>query len=384
MSVALVVAAVGAIYAWTVIDGRGASPPSAANVICDIDPADGEAAITAAVNSCPNGTADAAVLVRFPAGRSYTQHRRIEVRDRRHLVIDGNGSTFTTSSNGAVTKSVDPNWLVLRGFGITLKNMTVRGDFTAYEGQPRSLATISPDPEFTEAQMGIGLYGANTVRIEDVKAFNNWGDGLTTGPAHYADDRHVGSDDYTMNVTVDRMTVETVGRHCWSPNSGENIVIRNGSCADAWYGGIDAEADHLRQPLRGHKYLNNTFQGFGHLGIFIPVAGDPGLFRDYEIRGNKFFGPLDKPCNTVIGVGGYPDSNPATFHNVIVTGNEIEHYGPAIVYDHVDGGSITANILTRAVVPGWTPEGYCGGGALSVPIRVTNSVNVTEDANTVR
>ena len=349
--------------------------------VCNIAPAQGEAAIMAAIDDCPNGSPGNRTIIRFPAGAKYTQARKIQIQDRRHLDIDGNGSTFVTTSNGTVTKSIDGNFVILRGFDIRLRNLTVRGDFTAYEGQPRSLKTIGVgDPEFTEAQMGIGIYGADTVYIEDVGVFNNWGDGLTIGPDEYVD----GSKrDYAQNVFVKRMEVETVGRMCWAPTSGNNIWIEDSVCRDAWYGGLDAEADGVDQPLRGHHYLRNTFDGFNHFGILIPVLTDNS--GEYEIRDNRFLSANDAVSYPVIQVGMYP-SNPRVATGVIVSGNSFKSYCSGIALDHVNGGTIQHNSLIRVYksLPGgtgsYTPAGLCGTGHTDA-ITVTNSANVIVTAN---
>ena len=354
-----------AVVAATVLASCTSSRP-APDPTCRIDPADGEEAISAAIAGCPDGS-----TVLFPANRQYRQAHRILVADRRNLTIDGNGSTFTTTSNGTVTKAVDGNWVIVRGHDITLRNFTAVGSFTAYEGRPRNLATIgTDDPAFTEAQMGIGLYGPRTVHVHDVTLLNHWGDGVTTGPDEYVD----GSPpDYATDVHLARITVRTVGRMCFAPTSGTDIWIEDSRCSDAWYGGVDAELDNPGQPLRGLHVLRNTFEGYNHLGVLVPVAG--AGTADIEIRDNRFLTPADKPCAAPIQVGAYPDSNPATFRNVVVTGNHITHIGPAIVLDHVDGGTVAGNVLTRQPVDGFTPEGLCGAG-LHEPIRVTNSVNV--------
>lgn len=335
---------------------------------CHIDPPDGEVAIAAAIARCANGS-----VVRFPPGRRYHQSNRILIQDRRDLVIDGNGSTFTTDRVGK--GPVNGNWVVLRGFNITLKNMTSVGTFT-YSGE-RSLARISPDPSFSEANSNYGLYGVDTVHLTDVKAYGPWGDGVTTGPDEYIDGSNP---EYSRNVFIKRMQVEKTARMCWGPTSGMNVWIEDSSCKDAWYGGLDAEIDNPNQPLQGVHVLRNTFDGFNQLGIFIPVAAANVPTRDIEIRGNKFLTPPDQKCSAPIHVGGYPDSNPAMFRDVIISGNYLEHYGSGIVQDHVDGGSIEGNTLAPLSFQGLTPEGLCGAG-FHDPIRVTNSVNVAVGRN---
>ena len=336
--------------------------------VCSINPANGDA-IAGAIADCPNGS-----TVRFPANGRYTEGGKIEIRDRQNLTIDGNGSTCTNTADGATTQAVNPVWLILRGRNITLRNMTAVGTFDV--PGPRDLSKLQP-PRFTEASPGFGIYGADTVRLLGVKAFRVWGDGVTTGPAHYADAGHVGNHDYTHNVLVDRMEVATVSRMCWGPTSGENIVIQSSSCKDAWYGGLDAEADHFAQPLRNHRYLNNTFDGYGNTGIFVPVAGDPGFSRDIEIRGNTFLTGPDKQCSSTIGVGGYADSNPRTFENVTVADNVIRFVAMGVWLDHVTGGVVQNNTMIRVEPPDdYTPHGWCG---FDEPVRVTNGTDVVVD-----
>ncbi|HWI03914.1 MAG TPA: hypothetical protein VNT52_08840, partial [Acidimicrobiales bacterium] len=147
---------------------RRSMPTPAARPTCEIDPGiDGEVAITAAIEGCRDGS-----TVLFPQGRRYTQANRILVKDRRDLVIDGNGSTFTTTFVGK-TNTINGNWLILRGYDITLKNMHSVGTFD-YTGE-RSLGRISPDPDFSEANPNYGLYGVDTVHLIDVTAYGPWG-----------------------------------------------------------------------------------------------------------------------------------------------------------------------------------------------------------------
>lgn len=345
-------------------DGERAG--DAAPEVCHVDPADGEVAINAAIARCRDGS-----TILFPPGRQYRQAAKIELRDRQNVTIDGNGSTFTSTADGTTTQAVNPVWLVLRGRNITLKNMTAVGSFDL--PGPRDLSKLQP-PRFTEAAPGFGIYGADTVTLVDVKALRVWGDGVTTAPAHYADPGHVGADHFARNVLVDRMTVETTGRMCWGPTSGDNIVIQNSSCVDAWYGGLDAEVDNFAQPLTRHKYVNNTFNGYGNFGILVPVAGDAGYTRDIEIRGNTFVTGPDKPCSATIWVGAYPDSNPRLFEDVIVENNEIRSVAVAVWLDHVKRGAVRNNRIVRLPPPGApTPVALCG---FDDTIRVTNATDV--------
>ena len=340
---------------------------------CPVAPADGEMAIEAAIAACPDGS-----TVVFPANRHYQQNNRILIRDRVNLTIDGNGSTFTTTAYRA--GEFNGNWLVLRGQNITIRNVISVGAFDL--APPRSLAKIPAG--YSEANPNYGLYGVDGAHLVDVKGSKPWGDGVTTGPDIYVDSTiPTASASYTRNVLIERMTVETTARMCWGPTSGINITIQDSSCRDAWYSGLDAEIDNPAQPLQGLRVVRNTFDGFGHSGIGVPVAAGQVPTRDIEIRGNRMLTVADDYCAPSIVVGLYPDSNPALFHDVITADNELPAYGSGIVYDHVDTGAITGNTLHRLERPGFTPEGLCGVGNAE-PIRTSNSRNVIIASNVVR
>lgn len=314
----------------------------------------------AAISACPDGTASAPTVVRFPAARKYEQASKIEVRDRNNLIIDGNGSTFTSTANGGTTKAINGNWVLVRGTNITLKNMTAVGSFDL--SGPRSLVAESADPGYTEAAMNYGIYGTDGVWIVDVKAFNAWGDALTTGPAHYALTEQYRTDDYANDVHIIRMEARKTSRHCWAATSGVGVWIEDSSCTDAWYAGLDAETDNSAQPLRDHHYLRNTFDGFNLGGFFIPVPGDIGKVGDIEIRGNRFLTPPDIECNPTLLVGGYPESGPdREFANVTVRDNEFRTYVRAITLDHVKQGLVSNNRITQLVPEsGATILQHCG------------------------
>lgn len=369
-------AVLAAVAALAVVLGMWRTEDGGPSALCEIAPADGEAAITAALGSCPNGS-----TIRFPPNMEYHQANRIMVTDRRDLVIDGNGSTFTTNA-GKRTENPpsgpNGNWMILRGSNVTLRNLTAVGAFDVEP--PRDLSRASAHPDVVESNPAFGIYGSDGVRLVDVTARNIWGDGVTLGPDIYVDPAVRTSDaSFPRNVTVTRMTVEKAFRHCWGLAAGINVVIEDSTCRDAWYAGIDAEVDTVDQPLVSHRYLRNTFEGFLHFGILVPVAGDNT--RDFEIRGNRFLTGADSVCQGTILLGAYPDSNPRVFTGVVVDDNEILAPALAISFDHVEGGSIRGNrIQPQERFPGDSPVAACGHDDR---IRVTHSSDVEVDANKV-
>lgn len=349
-----------------IVVARDVTDSSRPSTVCRIYPANNADAINAAIAGCPNGS-----TVIFPANQTYTTDKWVLIKDRADLTVDGNGSIFQTSADATDgDKSLDDSVvMVLYSTNITVKNMTAVGTFD-YGGQKRSLATISPDPRFTEANPAYGVYGSRGVHLLDLKAFNVWGDGVTTAPAHYADPNAPSPNIFTHDVFIKRMHVRSVGRMCWGPTSGTNIWIEDSLCEDAWYGGIDAEIDNFEQPLQGHHYLRNTFDGFNHLGILVPVAASTVPTRDIEIRDNRFLTYPDLECSPPIQIGAYPDSNPNLFYNIVVENNEAKSKTSLVVLDHVQRGSVKGNRLVEYT------EAGCAYPSEPPLVRVTNSTDI--------
>jgi fibronectin type 3 domain-containing protein len=354
---------------------------SQAETFCDINPENNNASIDEAISSCADGT-----TVRFPENASYSLPDTIFVKDRHNLVIDGRGSTFTITTEGD-TKPYLPdgvsrnggNWLILRGTNITLRNIISVGSFPlgakpGVEGQTRDIAKQNEPgvvEGYAEYMSNFGLYGVNGVYLEDLQGWSPWGDVVTSGPDTYVDGSTA---DYTNNVFIKRVQSVSSSRHCWALTSGSNIWIEDSVCRDAWYIGTDQEIDNLDQPLIGLHILRNTFDGYGLGGITVPVAGVET--RDIEIIGNIFLTPVDLPrtCNSVIGIGGWPE-NPNVFENVTIRNNTIPAYdgSPAIQLDNIKNGLVKDNKITSA------PGGSCSNEPPKVT--VTDSTEMTVENN---
>lgn len=240
------------------------------------------------------------------------------------------------------------------------------------------MVAANADPEAIESNTAFAIYGTDGALVEDVTARNAWGDGFTTGTDIYVDTNVLNADArYTRNLTIQRVTVVKVFRMCFGPTMGVNITIQDSSCRDAWYGGLEAELDTVDQPFQNHRYLRNTFDGFLHYGILVPVAGEGT--KGIEIAGNRFLTGSDNFCSPTILVGAYPDSNPRTFADVRVEANEITTVARAATLDHVVGGTLKGNTIRRIPTPSGDPvEAWCG---TTEPITVTNSTGVVVEGN---
>jgi hypothetical protein len=320
-----------------------------------------EADITNFINSVPNGS-----TIQFPLNGCYKQENRIKIADKSNIVIDGNGSTFKKSSQGPNTaggSGYNGNWLILRANNVTIKNMTAIGGFET--PGPRNLGEASKDPNAVEYNAGFGVYGGDGITITKVKTRNTWGDGVVIANAAYIDNE---PEEFSKNVRVTHSDFQKTFRMCFGPTSGTGIWFEDNICRDNWYAGVDAELDLVHHPLADLHINRNTFEGFYHFGILVPVAGVDT--RNIEIKGNKLLTPPDNYCFASIYIGAYPDTNPKTFANVVVNDNEIKSKSTAIQMDHINGGSVQGNKFVDYLDAG------CSNPNPVKPVILTNSTGV--------
>jgi hypothetical protein len=339
-------------------------PPPAGGGVCPIAPADGEAAIAAAIRSCPNGS-----TVQFPTRSVYHHADAIEVNDRSNLIIDGGGSTFISSAPN--TSEVRPSWRLLRARTVTIRNMTVEGNFKS--SGPRSLpavASIAPN----QRNSGFAVHGGDGVTITDVSIRDVFGDMVLVVPSGWTpSDANVGSE-IPRNVRIVRLLGTRAARQCVAPTAVIGFWLEDSTLRDCWYGGVDFERDAVGEPHHDAHVLRNTFDGFNLFAITASFPGATGDTNGLEVRGNKIITPGDT-CIAPILVGYYPD-NPNRMLKVVVEDNEVKALAHGITYDHVEGGSIRNNHVEKTA-----PDTLCGPPAPQA-IKVTNSTNVVVSSNT--
>jgi hypothetical protein len=348
-------------------------PPIDASSLKTI-PADCSRNVERALSTFIAGVPDGGT-VRFPKGACYAQAGRIEVRDKRNLTLDGNGATFKSSAENSGAK-VNPNWLILRGRGVRLKNMKIVGNFrlTGVQSQQR-VNEAATDDSGNQFNMGVGIYGGDGNRVSDTTIEGVFGDGVTVAVAHYIDGSATDPLDNPRDVRIERVKVTKAARHCYSPSQADGFWLVDSEANDCWYGGFDAELDNVKQKLHDVHVLRNTFNGFNLFGVVVPVAGDGTNTKDIEIRDNRFLTVPTQGCNTIIEVGIYP-ANANVFHNVTIAGNSMKTHGVGVSLDHVRGGRVEANRIE------YEEKGCLSAGA--TPVRLTNSTGVTVRGNDVR
>lgn len=388
--------------------------------VCKVTATSGDqSVVTAAIQACPDGTAENPTRVSFPAGSTYNATGPIRLADRNHLIIDGNGSTFITTANQNIAGN--GNWVTLRGVNVTYEDMTVRG---AFDLRPNNCGSTPVPHCFTystgryppgvgwEPNHGFGFWGTNGGGVRDARIYDVWGDGVSTAfdgildtsvpcppkenPAWQPCQWQV-----ARNLVIDRILVDNASRVCTASTQGINITYQNSTFRNCWTSGMDHEADgdhdgnvHNALVIDGITILNNVFEGYSYTAISVPVAGD--YWQDdpadrtpvanIEIRGNRMLtGPALGPCqpSVLIGVEVYDDRN--RIKNVTVEQNEIHGMTRFVVFNHVDDGSIQNNTFVHksyGLEPD-NPNVHCSPGPEIpvAPVIVNDSTNVVVPRN---
>ncbi len=331
---------------------------------CSIAPADRQAAIEAAIASCPDGTARTPTVVAFPASASYTVNGTIRVDNRSHLVVDGNGSTFrNTAPNDEATS---PNWRTLNVRNVTFRDMTVVGNFT-HPG-PRGIIAGN------QFNAGFTVFGGKGVVVEDVTIRDVYGDGVTTNPSGFITGGGALGGEVPTNVRFSRLTISRTARMCAGITAGIGVTFENSSCTNNFYGGVDMEIDVAGEPLHDVHVVGNTFDGSYVSSIMAPQGGNAGDLDGIEVRGNTVVRPPDTcyPPILILEAG----REGAGARNVAITGNTVRTLHDGIALRDVHSGTVSGNDTAITVSP------YYCSPPVAVPLRLTRSTVAVSDNNT--
>lgn len=362
-AVAVAVVAVGAVL-W----GGGSStrgPGDAAT--CEIEPADGEAAVTAAIAGCPDGS-----TVRFPRNAVYHQVSEIKVERRANLTIDGNGSHFISTAPN--TNQLDPNWMLIDGTNVVLEKMTVEGNFKM-EG-PRSLERLQKEfPSGIHFNGGVMVYGGENVTVRDVEIRDTFGDGAFAGPSGILPTGAGPHAGIPRNIRFQRLDITRTARQGVAFTGGIGLWLEDSKIRDSWYLGVDLEIDAAGQPLRDVHILRNTFDGSFFAAIAIPWPGDGRSVDGIEIRGNRTLAPPDS-CGPQISINADPAATD-TMANVVTEENHLLTLSRGILYRSVTSGAIRHNRIEKR------PSSFACGDPEEAPVLAPRSPGVLVEHNTV-
>lgn len=340
----------------------GAELPST----CEVAPADGEAAVTAAVAACPDGS-----TVQFPSGGVYHQAEPIRVEGRTGLTIDGNGSTFV--STAPVDDQLRPSWMVIDGTDVVLQDMEVQGNFKM-EG-PRSLERMQQElPSGNHFQPGIGVYGGTRVTVRDASVRDTFGDGVLVAPSGILPGGPGPEVGMPRDVRLQRLEITRTARQGVAFTGGVGLWLEDSTIRDGWYLGVDLEIDVPGQPLQDVHIVGNTFDGTYFSAIALPWPGDGDDVVGIEIRGNTTLQPPDQ-CGPQISVNAYPDQQ-VPVRDVVIEDNHVLTRSRGIVYGAGASGAIRGNRIEKV------PSSFPCGDPEEAPVLVPNSPAVVVSGNT--
>ena len=331
---------------------------AAADGICAIDPADGQAAIAAAIQRCPNGS-----KVSFPANRAYHQTDAISIERRSGLTIDGNGSTFI-KTNAGEDSVARPQWRILEGSNITIEDMTIDGSLPS---GPRGI------PPGNQWDHGVYISGGTGHTVRDVTIRNVFGDAVTVAPSglHLYGDATGGQ--IARDVLIQRVTATSTARMCLGLTGGIGIRAEDNVLSDCRYAGIDLETDAVGEKLQNVQILRNQISGYYlfAIGVAGPAYAppNPGDIDNIEIRGNTTLTASDTCWEAI-----HAERGP--FSNLVVADNPmLKSLGDGIELYDVTSGSVSGNTIQLTASPL-----LCNSP--SIPVRLVASPNVTVAANT--
>ncbi len=337
-----------------------ASPPAK---VCNIDPKNNPTAITSAIKKCPNGS-----TVVFPAKKTYSQSDKIVVEKRENLVIDGNGSTFVSSARNdpwATIYQAKPNWVIVEGVNVTLRNMTIKGNL------PSGPRGIIPGNQYNA---GVIVYGGNDISVRDVAVYSVFGEFVVANPSGFFYGGGALDGQVPTNVRITGLRGEHAARQCVAVTAARGFWLEDSTLADCYQNGVDVEPDVAGAPLRDVHILRNTISAYYFSAITVPTAYQSGDVDGVEIRGNTTSTPSDT-CYPAVLAGGV-QGNSAVLNNIVVADNTLKTLYEGVVDVYVGSGSVTGNSVAITVSPN-----YCGP-PVAVPVRLTNSPNISVSSNT--
>ena len=338
---ALVVLAAAGIYAladpFSDDDQSAVAGEGLASIVRDCSKAvDGE--INDFLASVPNGA-----TVKFPKGGCYRQHDSIWMRDRKDIVVDGNGSTFAFDTTTDAKKNYRSNWRIWRGSGITLKNMTIRGACKPKQCRNGSL----PPPKDGYGQHGINLESTADPVIDRVHVRDALSDGISAegtlnprccwrGPA-------------TSNLVLKNSHVERAGRMLIGITDLDGGLIEGNRIENNPMAGIDIEVDTPGFKGRRIRIVDNTFDNI-HAQIIANggLGSDPDV-AEITIEGNSMVS-RSKACAGGIFLRS-PGPKPKSYRTgYVVRNNKLKLIGAMVQAERIKDLTIEGNTTDHKAV----------------------------------
>ena len=308
-----------------IVSGSGIAVPSS---IDSSGSSDASAKLASFIAGVPDGS-----TIVFAAGGTYRLNHGIVLDNRHNLVFEGNGSTLKAAGSGsAVTDS--PFDLDKGDTGITIQDFTLLGD------NPTA-GTSSAYHSGAENQIGVAIYGAKNVSVNNVTISGSYGDCFYVGmssPSTWSD-----------TVSFTNSTCERAGRSGVAIVAGSHVTVANDTFASLAMHVFNVEPDNSSGGGTYITFRNNNVGTYGisaqYSGYFFGADGAPGAsVHDITVTGNTVTG------NPHAGYDGSVRALNTTVEvsrraNIIFTNNTatLSAPGPVLLFSHVDGLTVTGN-----------------------------------------
>ncbi|MDP8978529.1 MAG: hypothetical protein M3N17_08130 [Actinomycetota bacterium] len=240
------------------------SPGSTINVPATAgDATDG---INEVIAAAPDGTMHRPTVVRFARNGRYRVDGTIRVEGKRHLLVDGNGSTFFTYDR--VTARSRKHWYVIRSRDVRIRGMTVRGPYANAGARGK----LHPSRVH---QAGFHVRDVERLRLRDVAVSHVYGDGVFLGAAQ----PNASPANWVRNARITDFDLRHIGRQGVAIVSARNVLVARGFVSDT-----NRNAFSLEPVRPGHGYKNivirnNTVGSVG--GKMAAIAGHRGTVGSY-------------------------------------------------------------------------------------------------------
>ncbi len=281
--------------------------------------------VAAELSSWIESVPDDSVLT-FSPGGCYRVDETLVLKNRHNLVIDGKGATLRPMTTGDRTRQE----LVLRGGNsLTIRNLTVRG------ANPTAGAIEGAYHRNLEAQHAFQVSGATDVLIENVQAYDVYGDFVYVGPD---------GDQPSRNVTITHSKFERSGRQGISITDAESVTISANTIGGVAMCLFDIEPNYASQVARSIRIVGNV-TGSAH-NFWLADKGAHTNIGDIQISGNR----MTASTGGLIFVyaSGGPFRGPFLIEdNQFIAGDRVhdEHSSGAMFFGHAQDVTIQRNTV---------------------------------------
>lgn len=310
--------------------------------------------INAWLADIPNGA-----TARFAPNACYAQDGTFTLTDRADLTVDGQGAEFRAVSFGETFR---PNWRLLGGRNLTLRNMVVRGVHPGWDA-----GRLGREGGH-HVQHGYSVESTQGAMLVDVKAFDVDGDFVSVG----ADRRlHLCQAPPARDVLVERFHGFGNARTT-AVTHGERVTIRDSYLADSWDNHIDIETDDDCGIARSIRLHNNRF-GRAHFGLISAPSNEPdSRGGDFEVIGNRM---EEDALSCIATINLDTPGDTLTRHRAIIRDNDLRAMGDAIWLNGWIDARVENNTLRK--------DHHSCGVDNTAAVRLTRSQNVNVAANTI-